>query len=67
MTHSGGKPHPVGDRGQRYEITFFNGKKRQVYGWTDNADNAHRICDSINKHPVWRLPQLRDRAVDKDD
>jgi len=24
MTHSGGKEHAVGDKGQRWEVSFFN-------------------------------------------
>ena len=64
MTHSGGKPHAVGDRGQRYEVSFFDGEKRQVYGWTDDAETARKMGDSIDKHPVWGFPQVRDREAD---
>lgn len=61
MTHSGGKPHAVGDRGQRYEVSYFDGEKRQVMGWTDDAEAARKMGDSVDKHPVWEFPQVRDR------
>ena len=63
MTHSGGKPHAVGDKGQRFEISFFNPKsnKREVLGWTDDLESARRMTDSIEAHPSWEYPWLTDR------
>lgn len=65
MTHSGGKPHEVGDRGQRYQVTFFNPAKnqRQVLGWTDDAEAARRMADNVEKHPSWEYPQISDRLA----
>jgi len=51
------------DRGQRYEISFFDPrtKSRRVFGWSGNQAGANRMRDSIHKHPVWRDPKVRDR------
>lgn len=65
MTHSGGKPHEVGDRGQRYEISFFDGEKRRVLGWTDIGEVAQTMASSVHKHPVWSEPEIRDRTADQ--
>ena len=43
MTHSGGKPHTnVGDKGQRYEVTFFDEEVnlRRVFGWSEDYEGA---------------------------
>jgi len=63
MTHSGGKPHEVGDRGQRYEVTFYNPAtgERQGYGWAASEGAANVMRDSVNKHPSWRYPRIKDR------
>ena len=63
MTINGGKPHAVGDRGQRYEVTFFNTAtlKRQVLGWSETREGANRMADGINAHPAWEQPQIVDR------
>ncbi len=62
MTHSGGKPHAVGDRGQRYEVTYLDiHGKRAVMGWTDFPAGANMMCDSIDKHPCWADPKVCDR------
>jgi hypothetical protein len=65
MTHSGGKPHAVGDRGQRYEVSFFNPStnERQVLGWTDDVGAARQMADGIDAHPLWAFPQVRDRTA----
>ena len=66
MTHSGGKPHAVGDRGQRFEVTFFDPyeNKRIVLGWTDDEQVARKMGDSVDLHPSWQWPQIRDREAD---
>ena len=63
MTHSGGKPHAIGDRGQRFEVTFFDPEQRarRVYGWFDDQDAAIRVAEGIKVHPLWRDPKLTDR------
>jgi hypothetical protein len=63
MTHSGGKPHEVGDRGQRFEVSFFNpsANGRQVLGWTDDEETARRMADSVDLHPSWEFPWVTDR------
>ena len=66
MTHSGGKPHDVGDRGQRYEVTFFDGQNRQIFGWAHTDLGVSRMTSSIEKHPTWTEPQVRDRQADAD-
>lgn len=65
MTHSGGQPHAVGDRGQRYEVSFFNPttNQRQTLGWADDAESAQRMADSVEKHPSWQFPQITDRCM----
>ena len=65
MTHSGGKPHSVGDKGQRYEVTYFNPRtnRREVLGWTNDAEQARKMGDAIDAHPSWELPQVRDREA----
>jgi len=65
VTHSGGKPHAVGDRGQRYEVTYFDpsSNSRKVMGWCSNLARAEQFSTAIDKHPVWRSPQIRDRET----
>lgn len=65
MTHSGGKPHAVGDHGQRYEVTYFEPRenKRKVFGWADTPEAAARMASAIEKHPAWEYPQVRDRQA----
>jgi len=65
MTHSGGKPHAVGDLGQRYEVTYFDSaaNARKVLGWSETADGAQRMADSIEAHPSWQFAQIRDRMA----
>lgn len=64
MTHSGGKPHQVGDRGQRYEISVIaddQGGKRIVVAWTNDKASADRMAVSFALRPSWRHGQVRDR------
>lgn len=66
MTHSGGKPHTnVGDRGQRYEVTYFDPREscRKVMGWATTSEAAQLMADSIDLHPSWQDPQIRDREA----
>ena len=68
MTHSGGKPHAVGDRGQRYEVTYFDpdANIRKVFGWSDTAEGAQAFARSIELHPSMQFPQIRDRTTGKE-
>lgn len=63
-SHSCGR-FQVGDRGQRYEVTYYDtgDDQRKVFGWTDDAESARRMCDSVEKHPEWKWAQLRDRTA----
>ena len=66
MTHSGGKPHAVGDKGQRYEvrcigITGCDDDGEAPVGWTDNIEVANRMVSGVNKHPSWHSPRIVDR------
>jgi hypothetical protein len=63
MTINGGKPHAVGDRGQRFEVTFFNPAtfKRQVLGWCETREDADKIVATMRDHPVWEQFQIVDR------
>lgn len=66
MTHSGGKPHTnVGDRGQRYEITYYDPhtKTRKVFGWSTDLDGARAFAGSIDLHPSMEFPQIKDRET----
>jgi hypothetical protein len=65
MTHSGGQPHNVGDKGQRFEVTFFDPRAnvRKVFGWSDTAEGAQAMGNSIDAHPVWQFPQVTDRQA----
>lgn len=62
MTHSGGKPHAVGDRGQRYEVSFLEDGVRRRMGWTGNLDAALDMVEAVRLHSVCTEPQILDRA-----
>ncbi len=53
----------TGDRGQRYEVTFFNPntEQRQVLGWCRTIKGAESMRDGVYKHPSWHSPEIRDR------
>ena len=53
MTHSGGKPHNVGDRGQRYEIRAigYPGPGLNVIGWATTEEGAARMVAAIRQAP----------------
>ncbi len=63
MTHSGGKPHNVGDRGQRYEVSYRDDDdgQRKVIGWSDDIEGAQSLCRSIRLWPGKSHPAIRDR------
>ena len=53
MTHSGGKPHNVGDRGQRYEV--------RADGYPHPGDNAIGWCDHASGAVGWRWQSFKRR------
>lgn len=61
MTHSGGKQHEVGDRGQRFEVSYVDDHKRKVYGWTNEISAAKGMVKNIIAHPYWKHPRINDR------
>lgn len=65
MTHSGGQQHPVGDRGQRYEVSYFcpTANTRKVMGWSETPEGAQQMADAIEAHPSWQFAQITDRQV----
>ena len=67
MTWGGGKPHAVGDRGQRYEVraTGYPRKERSVIGWTESLDGAERMMVGILKAPGCTSAEIFDRQEGK--
>jgi hypothetical protein len=67
MTHSGGKPHAVGDNGQRYEVSYFDpsANVRKIFGWSDEIASAQVMAGNVEKHPSWSYPQIRDREAEE--
>jgi hypothetical protein len=55
----------VGDKGQRYEVTYFDPRSntRKVFGWSETTKGAQAMANSIDAHPVWEFPQVRDRRA----
>jgi hypothetical protein len=64
VTHSGGKPHETGDRGQRYEVYVFleNDGRRQVIGWWSDRGRADRVAESVCTRPGWVDGAVFDRG-----
>ena len=65
MTINGGQPHAVGDKGQRWEVSFFEPRDgvRKVLGWSDTIEGARSMAEGVELHPVWEYPQITDRSV----
>lgn len=63
MTHSGGEPHEVGDRGQRYEVvaTGWPKKGTGVIGWADGEAAAYRLFSAALKAPGCTSATIVDR------
>lgn len=66
MTHSGGKPHKVGDQGQRYEVraTGYPKKGDNVVGWHVELEGADRMAAAIRKAPGCTSTTIYDREED---
>jgi hypothetical protein len=69
MTHSGGKPHQVGDRGQRYRVTAHDHvhRRRIDVAYTNDLDMARGMRDSANMRPTWSDAKIEDRETEDDD
>lgn len=71
MTHSGGKPHNVGDRGQRYMVTYCptddpdapRKTNEKTFGYSNDMDGAEAFCQSIELHPSMFFPEIVDRST----
>lgn len=65
MTHSGGKPHKVGDRGQRYAVSYWDPatRTRKPFGWSYTLDGAAAMAKSIELHPSMEKPEIEDREA----
>jgi len=64
MTHSGGKPHNVGDQGQRFQIKAKGYPKEgwNVIGWTDDLKGAIAMAEAIEKAPSCLGTRIKDRV-----
>lgn len=67
MTHSGGKPHAVGDRGQRYEVraTGYPKTEESIIGWSDGLDGAEKMAAAIRQAPGCTSTVIWDRQEEK--
>jgi hypothetical protein len=63
MTWGGGKPHQVGDRGQRYEVSVMDAEKNEriIVGWVNDKSAAERWAVAACLRPSWYHGQVRDR------
>jgi len=65
VTHSGGKPHEVGDRGQRFEVSYIDTDHfEKTYGWTDELVVAKEMAACIAAHPSWKHARINDRRTE---
>jgi hypothetical protein len=46
-------------------VSFFNPDKdrREVFGWSNDRVGAEAMVDAIDAHPVWHLPEVKDREA----
>lgn len=64
MTINGDKPHNVGDKGQRYEVSAHGYPKNEidnVIGWSDTLEGAERMMSAILKAPGCTSAKIYDR------
>lgn len=75
MTINGGKPHAVGDRGQRYEVRCTDPEKKQgsddlgaemIIGWCRTLHSVRSLVAGIKLHPAWHTPHVIDRTTGED-
>lgn len=67
MTHSGGQPHNVGDKGQRYVVNYreSEGGQWRCFGYSNTKEGADAMVKSIKAHPTWDSPKIIDRQPNK--
>lgn len=67
MTHSGGKPHNVGDKGQRYEVraTGYPKPEVSVIGWSTTLEGAESMAGAIREAPGCLSTVIFDRQENK--
>lgn len=67
MTHSGGKPHNVGDKGQRYEVraSGYPKEAENIIGWSDALKGAERMAAAIRLAPGCTSTEIWDRQGDQ--
>lgn len=67
MTHSGGKPHNVGDKGQRYEVraTGYPKDEESVIGWCPTIEGAENMAKAIRTAPGCLSTVIFDRQENK--
>lgn len=67
MTHSGGKPHNVGDKGQRFQLSAFGYPKEEksVIGWHSTREGINRMRDAISSAPRCQGTEVFDRETDE--
>jgi hypothetical protein len=56
-------PEQIGDKGQRYEVTYFDtdAGKRRTFGWTSTLAGARSLAQAIDLHPTMDEPMIMDR------
>lgn len=67
MTHSGGQPHAVGDKGQRYEIRAIGYPRgaQSVIGWANNLEGADDMLSALCEAPGCVSVEIFDRQESK--
>jgi hypothetical protein len=67
MTHSGGKPHNVGDKGQRYTVlaTGYPKDAKSVIGWCPTLEGAEKMAAAIRLAPGCLSTEIFDRQEHK--
>lgn len=70
MTHSGGKPHNVGDKGQRFEVRAYGntGKKTMGWsnvGWTETIEVAEAMAAAMRRAPSVVCTEIFDRTENR--
>ena len=64
MTHSGGRPHNVGDgEGLRYAVSVFDENKgeRINLAYTNDAKHAAEMATAAELRPSWKFAWVTDR------
>lgn len=66
MTHSGGKPHQVGYKGQQYEVSIYDddAKARRVFGWSNDPAKASEMALAAELRPSWNFAWVTNLHTD---